>query len=118
MEIRTHRAGDATIAEILSEELVVQTAEDGTDLIGNLYFQGFDKIMIHEKNLAPGFFELKSGVAGEILQKFSNYRMKLAIVGEFQKYDSRSLRDFIYESNKGGHISFVGSVNEAIDRLG
>jgi len=116
MEIKTRRAGDAAIAEIVSEKLIIQSAGDGADLVGNLYFQGFDKAIIHEKNIAPDFFDLKSGIAGEILQKFSNYRIKLAIVGEFQKYNSRSLRDFIYESNKGGHICFVQSVDEALSR--
>ena len=39
-------------------------------------------------------------MAGEILQKFSNYRVRLAIVGDFTPYSSKSIKDFIYESNK------------------
>ena len=58
------------------------------------------------------FFDLKNGIAGEILQKFSNYRVSLIIVGDFSKYASKSLNDFIYESNKGRHINFVASTTE------
>lgn len=105
------------IAEVISEVNIINKAEDGIDLMGNLYYQGFDKIMIHEKNITPDFFDLKSGIAGEILQKFSTYRVRLAIVGDFAKYPGKSLNDFIYESNKGRHVSFVSTRAEAIKIL-
>ena len=80
-------------------------------------YQGSSKIIIHEKNIVPDFFDLKTGLAGEILQKFSTYQVHLAIVGNFDKYSSKSLRDFIYESNKYGRINFVESVTEAMAKL-
>ncbi len=43
-------------------------------------------------------------VEGEILQKFVTYKAKLAIAGDFSVYTSKSLKDFIYESNNGNHI--------------
>lgn len=64
--------------------------------------------------MSPAFFDLKNGMAGELLQKYSNYRMQFAIVGDFSKYTSKSIQDFIYESNKVGHISFVSSLTEAL----
>ena len=67
--------------------------------------------------MTADFFDLKSGIAGEILQKFSNYRIRLAIVGDFSKYTNKSLKDFIYESNKGGQINFVDSQLDAINVL-
>ena len=105
------------IAEIISETILINKIEDGIDLLGNLYYQGFDKIVIHEKNITPEFFDLKTGIAGEILQKFSTYRVRLAIVGDFAKYTSKSLRDFMYESNKGRHICFVANTADAIQML-
>lgn len=117
MKIETHNINDITIAEVISEVNIINKIEDGVDLLGNLYYQGFDKIIIHEKNIAPDFFDLKSGIAGEILQKFSTYRVRLAIVGDFSKYTSKSLKDFIYESNKGRHVGFVSSCAEAIKIL-
>nr|WP_280739939.1 DUF4180 domain-containing protein [Pedobacter borealis] len=56
-------------------------------------------------------------MAGEILQKFSNYRVSLAIIGDFSPYQSKSIKDFIYESNKGKHINFLGSAAEALTKL-
>jgi peptide subunit release factor RF-3 len=117
MKIETHNINDTNIAEVISEANVINKVEDGIDLLGNLYYQGFDRIIIYEKNITPVFFGLKTGIAGEILQKFSNYRVQLAIVGDFTKYNSKSLNNFIYESNKGRLINFVSTLSEALGVL-
>ncbi|MBB6237727.1 hypothetical protein HDC90_002349 [Pedobacter sp. AK013] len=118
MKIESHTLNNTNIAEIISEEIIINNAADGLDLLGNLYYQGFDKIMIHEHNITPDFFDLKNGMAGEILQKFSNYRISLAIIGDFSAYQSKSIKDFIYESNKGKHINFLNSTAEALTKQG
>jgi hypothetical protein len=117
MKIKTHDINETKIAELISEDTLINNIEDGLDLLGNLYYQDFDKIIIYDKNITPNFFDLKNGIAGEILQKFSNYRVRLAIVGDFSKYTSKSVNDFIYESNKGRQINFVTSQSEAIKIL-
>ncbi|MDD2313240.1 MAG: DUF4180 domain-containing protein [Proteiniphilum sp.] len=114
MKIKTHEINDARIAEITSDPLLIKTLEDGLGLLGNIYYQGFDKMIIHEQSITPDFFDLKNGIAGEILQKFSNYRMPLAIVGDFTQYESKSIKDFIRESNQHKQVIFVRSVDEAI----
>ena len=114
MKIDTHQINGKKIAEIVSDNMLIKTREDGLDLLGSLYYQDFDKIVIRESNITPDFFDLKNGMAGEILQKFSNYRVQLAIVGDFTKYSGKSIQDFIYESNKNGQISFVISTAEAL----
>jgi hypothetical protein len=117
MNIETHIINDTKIAEVVSANVLIKSAEDGLDLLGNIYYQGFDKMIIHEKNLTPDFFDLKNGLAGEVLQKFSNYRIQLAIVGDFSSYSGKSIKDFIYESNNAGHINFVPSVEQALKAL-
>ncbi|SOD15491.1 DUF4180 domain-containing protein [Pedobacter xixiisoli] len=108
---------DNGIAEIIADEFVITNIEDGVELVGNVYYQGFDKMIIYEQNITPKFFDLSTKIAGEILQKFSNYRMSLAIVGNFAPYQSKSIKDFIFESNKLGQINFVNSKIEAIKAL-
>lgn len=117
MKIETHILNNLKIAEIVSETIIINTHQDGLDLLGNLYYQGFDKIIVHEKNITPDFFDLRNGMAGEILQKFSNYRVQLAILGDFTPYTSKSLKGFIYESNKNRHIIFVSTMAEALKIL-
>ena len=106
------------MAELIADEVVVKEVQDALDIMANAAYSGATKLILHEKNITPDFFDLKTRIAGDILQKFSNYNMPLAIVGDFSKYTSKSLRDFIYESNNGRMVNFVSSVEEARERLG
>lgn len=117
MRIETHRIGQAKVAEIQAEGLILTSVEDGLSLLGDLYYQGFDKIILHEENIVPEFFDLKTKLAGEVLQKFVQYRMPLAVVGDFSKYTSKSLRDFIYECNQGRQVNFVQELSSALKDL-
>jgi len=117
MKIETHKVDGIRIAEVISDDLIIGNVQDGLDLLGNLYYDGFDGIIIHAKNITPDFFDLRTGMAGEILQKYSNYRMRLAVVGDFSKYSSTNMKAFISESNKLGQINFVASVSDALKRL-
>lgn len=117
MQFQTITVNNIKIAEIISDDILIQNAQDGLDLMGNLYYQAYDKILIYEKNITPEFFDLKNGIAGELLQKFSNYQIRLAIVGDFSKFTKKSINDFIYESNKMKRINFVQSKAEAIAAL-
>jgi len=62
---------------------------------------------------------LSTGVAGEVIQKFVNYQVRLAIVGDVALAASRSqpLSDFIAESNRGRHVWFVADMDDLAARL-
>jgi hypothetical protein len=117
MEIIKHEINHIQIAEIISDKIVIGSIQEGIDLVGNLYYMGFDRMIIHEKNIVSEFFDLKTGIAGEILQKFSNFRIRLAIIGDFDQYESKSLKEFILESNKNRQVNFLISSKDAILRL-
>ena len=110
MNIRTIPAGDLTIAEIVSEDVLMRTPQDALDIIGNVHS---DYIVLHEHNFETGFYDLSTRKLGEILLKFGNYRVRLAIVGDFDKYPSKALKAFIYETNRHGEFLFVSSIDEA-----
>jgi hypothetical protein len=106
-----------TIAHIISDDIVIANEQDAAELLMNCRWQGADSLILSEHNFPAEFFDLSTKLAGDILQKFSTYGGRLAIIGDFSKYESKSLADFIYESNKGRRINFVGSVDEAIKAL-
>jgi hypothetical protein len=106
-----------TIAEIVPGSQTIDTTEDLLDIMGDTGYNGSAGIIIHRVTLNSDFFDLKTKFAGEILQKFSNYRMKLAIIGDFSDVKSKSLRDFIRESNTRGIVNFVASPDEAFSKL-
>jgi hypothetical protein len=116
--IKIHIINDnQAIAELSDTSFVIRNAEDAIELINMPESKECNNFIIYEKNLARDFFNLGSGVAGDILQKFSNYRLRLAVIGDFSKYKSKNLNDFFRESNKTGNILFLNSIEEALERF-
>ena len=103
---------------IVDDGTRVATPQDMLDLIATLrYEHSADALVLPKENLPEAFFDLRTGLAGEVLQKCTNYQMKIAIVGDFSVYDSKALRDFIRESNRGGAVLFLPSAEEAVEAL-
>lgn len=106
------------IAIVTDEKPVITDTQSALDLAMSVKYEtGASRIVI-DKNLICGeFFILSSGIAGEILQKYINYHVKMAIYGDYSHYTSKPLRDFIYESNQGKDFFFVATKEEAIEKL-
>jgi hypothetical protein len=115
--LKYHKTEEVVIAELTNENLRISQAQDFLDLIGDFVSYNCNRIMICERNLHADFFKLQTGIAGEILQKCSNYNIRLAIVGDFSRYNSKSLHDFIRESNKGRCVFFVSNIDDAFKKL-
>lgn len=98
----TNRNGRAIALVDGADEVVVKDVQTALDLLMVARYEAeVDRIAIAKEFVSDDFFVLSSGLAGEILQKYVNYQMKLAIYGDFSGYTSKPLHDFIYESNKG-----------------
>ena len=118
MNITAMQASGVTIALVEAGETRIADVQAALDLMATVRYEtGADCIALPKAALDERFFALSSGLAGDILQKFVNYQMKLAIYGDFSGYTSKPLRDFIYESNQGAHVCFVPTQSEAIERL-
>jgi hypothetical protein len=117
VRIDTFDINGICIAEIISNDIEICNVQGALDILSECYARGASSVIVKDKNIVPDFFDLKTGLAGEILRKFSMYRFKLAIVGDFSNISSKNLSAFIYESNKTGDTCFVNSVEEAKERL-
>jgi hypothetical protein len=91
----------------------------GADALGLIYEAEADWIAVPVARLDPAFFDLSSGLAGDIVQKFANYRQRLAVVGDISDAlaESGALRDFVRESNRGRQLWFVADGDELTRRL-
>jgi hypothetical protein len=97
----------------------IRTARDATDLISEAWEERAKVLAIPVERLHPDFFQLSSGVAGEIVQKFATYKMRVAIVGDISRYvdESTSLRDFVREANRGDQLWFVAKREEIAEHM-
>ena len=114
-EFTLTQLGDLTVAELLAG--VVQDERDATDLVGNASFLEADYVLLRTDQLAPEFFDLSSGLAGAVTQKFANYRLGLIVAGPLPRVASESLEAFIIESNRGSQLAFVPDRDAALLRL-
>jgi hypothetical protein len=106
------------IAEIISGEVIVKSAQDALDLVVMKGIPSPKKIILHRENIAPEFFNLKTGLAWEILQKFDTYQVQIAIVGDFSDIKSESFQALMRESNRGTQTFFISTVEAAKEKLG
>ncbi|MGX7131006.1 MULTISPECIES: DUF4180 domain-containing protein [Enterococcus] len=99
-------------------EKIIQDSQGALDLAFSLSFaHDTNAIILKKEAFTEDFFDLRTKLAGEILQKFAQYAIRLAIVGDFSSYTSKALKDFIYECNQGTQVFFVATVEEAVTRL-
>jgi uncharacterized protein DUF4180 len=101
------------------EGAVVRDAGGARDLIEEAMNDRASMIVVPVIRLDPAFFQLRSGLAGEVLQTAMNYGYKFAVVGDISAHIAASdaLRDFVIESNRGREIFFVPDMQALEERL-
>ena len=118
MKTEVIKKNNTKVVVVSSEELLITDAQSALDLVMTIKYEtGCTNIAINKEAVADDFFVLSTCLAGEILQKFVNYGVRFAIYGDFSKYTSKPLKDFMYESNQGKDIYFQPTVSLAVDKL-
>ncbi len=118
MEINKIKENNVEIAVVSSDEVLITDVQSALDFMATVNYEvGCGRIILNKSAICEDFFNLRTRLAGEVLQKFINYHVKIAIVGDFSVYTSKSLKEFIYESNKGRDIFFLVNEKQAVDKL-
>ena len=118
MIIKTVRENDVEIAIVQSDHVLIRDIQSALDFMATIRYEtGCERIILNKSAINEEFFHLSTGLAGEILQKFVNYQVKVAIIGDYSMYTSQNLKDFIYEINKGKSAYFLENEEQAIERL-
>jgi hypothetical protein len=99
---------------------VLNGAPGARDLIEAAMSHRARVVAVPVSRLDETFFQLRSGFAGELLQKAVNYRLKLAIVGDVSPHvaTSNAFRDLVIESERGHDVFFVSDLTALAERLG
>lgn len=107
------------VLECTAEETELRTDRQAVELLGLAWEQRANFLVIPVERLGDDFFRLSTGVAGAIVQRFANYRMRVAIAGDISRHvsESSAFRDFVYEANRGDQIWFVANIEELGQRM-
>jgi hypothetical protein len=91
---------------------------DANDFLAEAWAQEVDMLAIPVERLGEGFFDLRTGLAGEVGQKFANYRMPLVVIGDLTRWiaKSRAFRDYVREANDGCDLWFVVDRAELVEK--
>lgn len=118
MKITKAETAGAPVAVVSGSDVAITDVQSALDLMATVRYEAdCDRIVLDKDAFSESFFDLKTRLAGDILQKFVNYQVKMAVVGDFSMYTKKSFRDFLYECNEGKDFLFVASEQEAIERL-
>lgn len=113
------RIAGAVVLDCAADGPSVRSGADAADLVGAAWGAGASVVALPLERLDPAFLTLSSGLAGEVIQKFVNYGLRLALVGDISAASARSmaLKDFIYESNRGRHVWFAPDLDALAAKL-
>lgn len=118
MKTEVVKKNNIEVAVVSSDKLLITDVQSALDFIMTVKYEtGCSNIAINKEAIVDDFFVLSTCLAGEILQKFINYGVRVAIYGDFSKYTSKPLKDLIYESNQGKDIYFQPDASLAVDML-
>lgn len=74
---------------------------------------GTDGLILTENDLGREFFDLRTGLAGELFQKFTNYKLRVAIVLPDPEAHGERFGELANEHRTHSMIRFVRSEGEA-----
>lgn len=95
------------------EGLLISSENDALDLVAYCGENDTNRLLLHAVNLHDDFFNLKTGLAGAVLQKFVNYGIKSASVIPRDLSDQGRFREMAVESNRGQHFRIFTDISEA-----
>ena len=101
----------------MQREEMIHSPGDFLDMLAWGGEHDTNRILLQEEHFARAFYDLKTGFAGEVLQKLSNYGCRLAIAGSFTTVRSERFRELMREANKGGQLRFASTEQDAVDWL-
>jgi hypothetical protein len=112
--------GGVRVLMCADEGPAIGVERDATDMIAKAWEAQAKLVAIPSSRLAAEFFVLRTGLAGAILQKFVTYAMRIAILGDItaQMAESKPLRDFVHETNRGTQVWFLPDAGALAEKLG
>jgi PadR family transcriptional regulator, regulatory protein AphA len=99
--------------ECVSTEKQICTEQDALDIVAACWENNAYHLMLHDEVICDDFFNLRTGLAGNVMQKFVNYNIKAAVVITSEHRIKGKFKEMISEANKGNVFRSFKNVGEA-----
>ncbi|MDQ0416669.1 DNA-binding PadR family transcriptional regulator [Croceifilum oryzae] len=90
----------------------IPTEQDALNIVAICAANGTNLLLIHGDFLSDDFIKLRTDLAGNILQKFSNYNIKVATILSKHKVNNH-FKELVTEYNKGNAFRVFDNAEEA-----
>jgi hypothetical protein len=101
MKVKVVKKGRVRYVSGIAGRRLLKNIDDVIGLIGYCFEKKVNRVLLYTKNLTKKFFDLSSHEAGMILQKFRDYRIKLAVVLAADMMSKGKFGEMVAEENQG-----------------
>ena len=89
----------------------IRSSNDVGEAVGAALGRG---LILSEHDLGPDFFDLRTGLAGELIQKLVNYRVRAAIIVVTPEAHGPRFGELAHEHTTHPTLRFVRSIDDAM----
>ncbi len=108
---------NGSFIECFSDGQLLENDKDFLDIISVCGEHLCARLLVHAALLPDEFYDLKTGLAGELLQKLVNYRINAAFIVEAEKAGKGRFNEMMIETNRGWQFFFCHKRDAAVDWL-
>ena len=113
MNFKVVEHGDGKYVEVISRETPLRTEQDAVDLVALCMENDSSLLLLHSQALEEDFFKLRTGIAGQMIQKWINYHVKTAAVAPKELIQRGKFKEMALEANKSNHFGVFESKEDA-----
>jgi PadR family transcriptional regulator AphA len=117
MQHEVLQAQGAPVVSGVSGAPLLARVGDVIELLGLCAEHDTSRVLVYPSNLTPGFFELRTQEAGEVLQKLRTYRVRLALVVAASELPEGHFTEMAREEGRSRDFAVFDSRDEALDWL-
>jgi hypothetical protein len=104
MELILSTGNSQRFLEGIPGKLFIANVSDVTQILEACFNNQTRRVLFYSENLGKEFFDLSSGMAGEILHKFRNYGLRVAVVQSQSLLVSSRFSEAMKEENLGSYF--------------
>ncbi len=103
--------------ECLPQGGIISDEQSALDLLGICGEEHADSILLHSTNLSEDFYNLKTGLAGALMLKWTMYRIIVAAIIPPEKIGTGRFYEMVIETNRRNDFRVFPSRDEAVSWL-
>ncbi len=104
MNVQTITRNGQAIVECLPDGQQLSSEDDALELVAACGENETPRLLLHAENLPADFYRLSTGLAGRLLLKFSNYRLRVAAVLPLELTRQGRFHEMVLETNRGNEF--------------